>query len=107
MIPLEDAAKMAEKPAPARVAEGHVFFDVDRTSARAPRDAWAVHFTDAPVRNEAERTTTHSLRFPILLVSEWPSDPEGLARAVAAVLNENAHLFSQRAPKPPAPREEA
>ena len=49
---------------------------------------------DAPRRNEAEGTTSYSLRGPLLIIPPdmW-RDPEGIAEKVAKVLNDNASLF--------------
>ena len=73
----------------------HQYFTVESTACTIPkRGALAIYCGDAPRRNEAEKTTSYSLRGPLLIIPPdiW-DDPEGTAAKVASVLNENAHLF--------------
>lgn len=74
---------------------GHQYFSIEATACTIPkRGALAIYCGDAPRRNEAKGTTSHSLRGPLFIMPPdmW-SDPEEVAEKVARVLNENAHLF--------------
>lgn len=73
----------------------HQYFTVETTSITVQkRGALAIYCGDAPRRNVADGTTSHSLRGPLFIMPPdmW-SDPEKVAEKVAKVLNENAHLF--------------
>ena len=73
----------------------HQYFTVEPTACTIPkRGALAIYCGDAPRRNEAEGTTSYSLRGPLLIIPPdmW-GDPEGIAEKVARVLNDNASLF--------------
>ena len=77
----------------------HKYFTVENTACTIPeRGALAIVCGDAPRRNEAEGTTSYSLRGPILIMPPdmW-NDPEGPAAKVARILNENAHVFFKSA----------
>lgn len=77
---------------------GHRYFEAEPTSGGVPRDdRIGIVVGDAPRRDEAIGTTTHSIRFPALIVAEWVKDPEAFAREVAEVLNENAGRFFESA----------
>lgn len=78
---------------------GHTYFEVDSTNADIPRRGQriAVLAGDAPVRNEENGTTSYSMRFPILIMSDLVSEPEGVAEKVAELLNKNAHMFFKSA----------
>lgn len=80
----------------------HSYFTVARTNARPHKDGGkiAVHFSDAPKRNEEAGTTSYSMIWPGLLVVDGISEPEGFAATVAEILNENAHRFFESAPRP-------
>lgn len=85
----------------------HQYFTAEATACTIPkRGALAIYCGDAPRRNEADGTTSHSMRGPLLIIPpEVWSDPEGIAGKVAKVLNDHAHLFfeSARAQPPEAP----
>ena len=73
----------------------HQYFTAEPTACTIPkRGALAICCGDAPRRNDAEGTTYHSLRGPLLIIPPgiW-EDPEGIAEKVAKVLNDNASLF--------------
>lgn len=80
----------------------HDYFSVEGTALTIPkRGALAIYCGDAPRRNEEEGTTSFSLRGPLLLMpQEMWDDPEGTMAKIAKVLNDNAHLFFDSAPKP-------
>ena len=73
----------------------HQYFTVEPTACTIPkRGALAIYCGDAPRRNEADGTTSYSLRGPLLIIPPYMwGDPEGIAEKVATVLNENASLF--------------
>ena len=78
-----------------RAMTDHQYFTVEPTACTIPkRGALAIYCGDAPRRNEAEGTTSYSLRGPLLIIPPdmW-GDPEGIAEKVAKVLNDNASLF--------------
>ena len=73
----------------------HQYFAAEPTSCTIhKRGALAIYCGDAPRRNEAEGTTSYSLRGPLLIIPPdmW-GDQEGIAEKVAKVLNDNASLF--------------
>ena len=80
----------------------HEYFTASRTNARPHKEGGkiAVHFSEAPKHNEETGTTSYSMIWPGLLVVDGLSDPEGFARTVAEILNENAHRFFDSAKKP-------
>lgn len=78
----------------------HQYFTVDATACTIPeRGALAIYCGDRPKRHD-DGTTSHSLRGPLLVLPPdmW-GDPEGIMAKVAKVLNDNAHLFFDSAPK--------
>lgn len=75
------------------------YFTVEATIFTIPeRGALAIVCGDAPRRNEAEGTTSYSLRGPLLIMPPdlW-NDQEEIAARVAQLLNENAHVFFESA----------
>lgn len=80
----------------------HKYFTVEGTACTIPkRGALAIYCGDAPRRNEADGTTSYSLRGPLLIIPpEIWGDPEGTAAKVAQVLNENAHIFFDSSSEP-------
>ena len=82
----------------------HQYFTVEHTACTIPeRGALAIYYGDAPRRNEADGTTSHSLRGPLLIIPRdmWAASDE-IAAKVARVLNDNAHLFfDSAAPEAP------
>lgn len=77
----------------------HDYFTVSRTNAKPHKEGGkiGIHFSDAPRHNPEKGTTSYSMIWPGLLVTECVSDPEGFANAVAQVLNENADRFFKSA----------
>ena len=75
------------------------YFTVDPTSCTIPkRGALAIYCGDKPRRN-ADGSTTHSLRAPLLIMpQEMWHDPEETMLKVAAVLNQHASVFFPSAP---------
>lgn len=85
------------------------YFTVEETSATIPsRGALAIFAGDKPRKN-ADGSTSHSLRGPLLLMPQemWSDADETMAK-IAKLLNDNAHLFfdSAKAKEPaPGPRD--
>lgn len=52
------------------------------------RTAWAVHYERPPVNN-GNGTTTHSLVFPMLIVTAYLSEGQAVAERVAKILNKH------------------
>ena len=52
------------------------------------RTAWAVLYQSAPVRTESG-STSHSLNFPVLIVSAYATEPEAVARRVVDILKKH------------------
>lgn len=77
----------------------HAYFEVDSTNGDIPRRGKriAVLAGDAPVRNEENGTTSYSMRFPVMIMSDLVSEPEDVAEKVAELLNKNAHMFFKSA----------
>lgn len=71
----------------------HQYFTVDETAFTIPDGGLAIYCGDAP-RHNADGTTSHSLRGPLLIIPPdiW-SDQQGIAEKVAKVLNDHAHVF--------------
>lgn len=54
----------------------------------AKADGWAVIYDPTPGgRDNGDGSRSFSLRFPALLISDWVSEPETVARHVADALN--------------------
>lgn len=54
----------------------------------ADRTAWAVLYQSPPVRTESG-STSHSLNFPVLIVSAYANEPEAVAHRVVDILNKH------------------
>lgn len=50
-------------------------------------EVWAIHHQDAPRPGTEPGTTTHSLRFPALIVASYLTEPRAVAEKVARILN--------------------
>lgn len=60
------------------------------STPEAKNDGWAIYYDPTPGgKKNADGTTSHSLRFPALLLSEFVSDPEKAATEIAALLNKS------------------
>ena len=57
------------------------------TSEDLHSPCFAVHYQAAPKRDPATKTTSLSLKFPTLLVTNYLDAPEQVAERVAAILN--------------------
>ena len=55
-------------------------------------DQWRIRFSP-PVKDNGDGTKSFGLSFPLLHVTDWPADPDVVARAVADVLEENRARF--------------
>jgi len=54
----------------------------------AKADRWAIIYDPTPGgRDNGDGTRSYGLRFPALLISDWVSDPEQVARQIAEKLN--------------------
>ena len=83
------------------MTETHEYFTVEHTACTIPkRGALAIVCGDAPRRNVEAGTTSYSLRGPLFVIPPdmW-DDAEEVARKVAKLLNDNAHLFFSSAKK--------
>ncbi|MET4664899.1 hypothetical protein [Sphingomonas sp. PvP056] len=72
-------------------SEAHQCWSADQTAYLRnldPEDriAWAVLYQSAPVRTESG-STSHSLNFPVPIVSAYANEPEAVARRVVEILN--------------------
>ena len=85
----------------------HAYFNADHVSLQSQphEDRIAIFAGDAPKQDDETGGTVHSMRFPALLVSEWVSNPEPFAKAVAEVLHENSHRFFGASSRAPAKQE--
>ena len=77
----------------AAASDAHLCWSADQTAYLRNVDpanltAWAVLYQSAPVRTESG-STSHSLNFPVLIVSAYANDPEAIARRVVDILNEH------------------
>ena len=54
----------------------------------------AIHYQSPPKRNE-NGTTSHSLRYPLLVVSLYVGQPREVADRVAAILNAHWDTFEE------------
>ncbi|AJR24529.1 hypothetical protein [Sphingobium sp. YBL2] len=52
------------------------------------QDVFAVHY-EAPPRKNGNGTTSYSLIAPVLVVTDYMADPEGIAQRVAEILNQH------------------
>jgi hypothetical protein len=81
------------------------YFEVQFTAYRDKRprtgDVVAIYAGEKPRKN-ADGTTSMSLRFPALIVSEYTADGKEFAEKVAELLEENAHRFFSSAAHPEA-----
>lgn len=72
------------------------YFEVQFTAYRDKRprtaDVVAIYAGEKPRKNE-NGTTSMSLRFPALIVSEYTADGKEFGEKVAELLEENAHRF--------------
>lgn len=82
----------------------HVFFTVDRTAYLRNLDreqihepTLAIHYQAAPERLDDNRVRM-SMRAPILIISQWPEDQQGVADKVADLLNK--HWDDDEKPEP-------
>lgn len=68
----------------------HKRFTAETTAYRPDRDnrepTWAVLYQDPPRPGSEPSTTTHSLRFPCLVVADYAANPQGIAEKVARLL---------------------
>ncbi len=80
--------------------EDRNYFTVMGTALTIPkRGARAIYAGDLPRKN-ANGTTSYSLRAPLLIMPpEMFDDEEEVLNRVAALLNDNAHLFFDSAKK--------
>jgi hypothetical protein len=89
----------------------HKYFEEVQTSYRDQRKAketvFAIYCSEAPKRDEENKVTTMSMRFPVLTVTEYVEDAEEFAKLVAEVLQENAHRFYASAANSQSQTEEA
>ncbi len=70
------------------------YFTVQETSLTIPRSGALAIFAGDKPRKNADGSTSHSLRGPLLLMpQEMWSDAEETIAKVAKLLNDNAHLF--------------
>lgn len=76
------------------MSEAHTVWTVDSTaylrnldSEDLRADAIAVHYQRPP--RKTERGTSHSLRFPLLIVAGYVEQPRDVADKVAAILNKH------------------
>ena len=74
-------------------SEAHQCWSADQTAYPRnldpeDRTAWAVFYQSAPVRTESG-STSHSLNFPVLIVSAYANEPEAVARRVVEILNKH------------------
>lgn len=84
------------------LTEGHAYFTVEATACTIQkRGAQAIVCGDAPRRDDEEKTTSYSMRAPLLLMPpDIFEDAEDTLRKVADVLNENAARFFSSAQTP-------
>lgn len=70
------------------------YFTVQETSLTIPRSGALAIFAGDKPRKNADGTTSHSLRGPLLLMPQemWTDAEETIAK-IAKLLNDNAHLF--------------
>jgi hypothetical protein len=75
------------------MSDGHQCWSAHQTAYLrnldpADRTAWAVLYQSAPVRTEIG-SISHSLNFPVLIVSAYANEPEAIARRVVDILNKH------------------
>jgi len=71
------------------MSDGHQCWSADQTAYLRnldpeDRTAWAVLYQSAP-----SGSTSHSLNFPVLIVSAYANEPEAIARRVVDILNKH------------------
>lgn len=72
------------------MSDSHISFTASPTAYlrsldRGNREAFAVHFQEAPRQNE-NGTTSIGLNFPMLIVTAYVAEPQAFAEKVARIL---------------------